>query len=155
MILYVYESQGNHKVLDENGQKSINEKSLCNLNPFRYKGYFYDVETQLFYCNSRYYSPELCRWISPDIIEYLDPSSINGLNPYCYCHNNTIMYYDSSGHIAFFVVTAIIGAVVGVGLAAYNDYREDGVWFNGSIGSYIGYTLIGAAIGAVVGLLAI
>ena len=65
------------------------------------------------------------------------------------------MYYDSSGHIAFFVVTAIIGAVVGVGLAAYNDYREDGVWFNGSIGSYIGYTLIGAAIGAVVGLLAI
>ena len=49
-----------------------------NNNPFRYRGYYYDIETQLFYCNSRYYSPELCRWISPDSIEYLDPQSING-----------------------------------------------------------------------------
>ena len=62
------------------------------------------------------------------------------------------MYYDPSGHIAFFVVTAIIGAVVGFGLATYNDYSEDGVWFNGSVGSYIGYRLGGAAIGAVCGL---
>ena len=62
------------------------------------------------------------------------------------------MYYDPSGHIAFFVVTGIIGAVVGFGLATYNDYSEDGVWFNGSVGSYIGYTLGGAAIGAVCGL---
>ena len=62
------------------------------------------------------------------------------------------MYYDPSGHIAFFVVTAIIVAVVGFGLATYNDYSEDGVWFNGSVGSYIGYTLGGAAIGAVCGL---
>ncbi len=54
----------------------------------------YDVETQLFYCNSRYYSPELCRFISPDSIEYLDPESINGLNLYCYCYNNPIMYVD-------------------------------------------------------------
>lgn len=62
------------------------------------------------------------------------------------------MYYDPSGHIAFFVVTAIIGAVVGFGLASYNDYKADGVWFNGSVGRYIGYTLGGAAIGAVAGL---
>ena len=38
------------------------------------------VETGLFYCNFRYYSPELCRWILQDSIEYLDPESINGLN---------------------------------------------------------------------------
>ena len=62
------------------------------------------------------------------------------------------MYYDPSAHIAFFVVTAIIGAVIGFGLATYNDYSEDGVWFNGSVGSYIGYTLGGAAIGVVGGL---
>ena len=58
----------------------------------------YDVETQLFYCNFRYYSPELCRWISPDSIEYLDPESINGLNLYVYCNNNPVMYYDDNGH---------------------------------------------------------
>ena len=46
----------------------------------------------------RYYSPELCRFIQPDSIEYLDPSSIKGLNLYCYCMNNPIMYFDSTGH---------------------------------------------------------
>lgn len=61
--------------------------ALGPINPIRYKCYYYDEETQLFYCNSRYYSPELCRWISPDSIEYLDPQSINGLNLYCYCYN--------------------------------------------------------------------
>lgn len=40
--------------------------------------------------SSRYYSPELCRWISPDSIEYLAPSTINGLNLYCYANNNPI-----------------------------------------------------------------
>ena len=76
---------------------STNDVSLYN--PFVYKGYYYDEETELFYCNSRYYSPELCRFISPDSIEYLDPSSINGLNLYCYCMNNPIMYSDPSGHM--------------------------------------------------------
>ena len=55
-----------------------------------YKGYYYDVETKVYYCNSRYYSPELCRWISPDSIEYLDPESINGLNLYVYCNNDPV-----------------------------------------------------------------
>ena len=57
-----------------------------------------DVETGLFWCNSRYYNPEWGRWISPDSIEYLDPSSINGLNLYCYCFNNPIVYVDPDGY---------------------------------------------------------
>jgi RHS repeat-associated protein len=65
--------------------------SIIQINPFKCKWYYYDVETQLFYCNSRYYSPELCRFISPDSIEYLDPQSINGLNLYCYCINNPVI----------------------------------------------------------------
>ena len=58
----------------------------------------YDVETQLYWLSSRYYSPELCRWISQDSIEYLDPESINGLNLYCYCRNDPVNLYDPSGH---------------------------------------------------------
>ena len=90
---------------------------IGNINPFRYKGYYYDKETQLYWVSSRYYSPELCRWISPDSIDYLDPESINGLNLYCYCHNNPIMYVDPDGHMpkwAQWVVggLAIAGLVV-------------------------------------------
>ena len=82
-----------------------------------YKGYIYDVETQLYWVSSRYYSPELYRWISPDSIEYLDPQSINGLNLYAYCNNNPIMYADPSGH--FLISTLIIGAIIGAGLGAF------------------------------------
>ena len=59
--------------------------SLGNENPFRYKGYYYDVETSLYYLNTRYYDPEIGRFISPDSVDYLDPQSINGLNLYAYC----------------------------------------------------------------------
>ena len=46
----------------------------------------------MYYCNSRYYAPELCRFISPDSIEYLDLESINGLNLYAYCGNDPVNY---------------------------------------------------------------
>ena len=62
------------------------------------------VETQLYWVSSRYYSPELCRWISPDSIEYLDPESINGLNLYAYCGNNPVMNVDPSGHTWYSVL---------------------------------------------------
>ncbi|MDY6141942.1 MAG: RHS repeat-associated core domain-containing protein, partial [Bacilli bacterium] len=72
--------------------------SLGNENPFRYKGYYYyDVETSLYYITTRYYDPEIGRWISPDCVCYLNSTSINGLNLYSYCYNDPINYIDSSG----------------------------------------------------------
>ena len=89
------------------------------------------VETEWFWLSSRYYSPELCRFISPDDIEYLDPESINGLNLYCYCLNNPISYADPSGH---FVITtaALIAGLVAVGKAmdAFQKCRHK--WKSGS-----------------------
>lgn len=66
-------------------------------NPFIYKGYYYDFETSLYYCNSRYYNPEWGRWLNADSVNYLDPRSINGLNLFSYCINNPIMYFDNMG----------------------------------------------------------
>ena len=96
---YEYDAWGNHTI-------TLDTNSIGSLNPFRYRGYYYDEETQLYWVFSRYYSPELCRWISPDSIEYLDPESINGLNLYCYCMNNPIMYADPSGHAPWWISVA-------------------------------------------------
>ena len=96
-------------------------------NPFRYRGYYYDVETQLFYCNSRYYSPELCRFISPDSIEYLDPQSINGLNLYCYCLNNPIMYADPSGHFVITLSAVLWAAAIGAAIGAVSGAVYGGI----------------------------
>jgi len=144
---YAYDAYGKHII-------KIDVDGVATLNPFRYRGYYYDDETQLYYCNSRYYSPELCRWISPDSIEYLDPESINGLNLYCYCYNNPIMYADPSGHMPKWLqdILKVLGAVaivVGVtaltvataGLAAYAL---------GASAAMIGAVTTGAAIGGLV-----
>ena len=69
------------------------------INPLRYRGYYYDTETQLYYLQSRYYSPDLMRFISQD-----DPVFSNaqgepiGSNLYAYCLNNPVMNSDPSGH---------------------------------------------------------
>ena len=144
VVNYEYDGFGN--VLSITGPEN---SSLGIPNHFRYKGYYYDTETNLYFLNTRYYSPELCRFISPDSVDYLDPDSINGLNLYSYCMNNPIIYADPSGHSAI-LIGLIIGALIGFGTAAYIDYQDDGQIFNGSIKwyDYLGATVLGGAIGA-------
>lgn len=101
-------------------QVSINDTTTIGIgekNPFRYRGYYYDVETGLFWCNSRYYNPEWGRWISPDSIEYLDPSSINGLNLYAYCGNDPVNNLDPNGHAWYHWALAAVAAVAVVALS--------------------------------------
>ena len=162
---YEYDAWGNHKVLSSSGDENTSTTFIGNINSFRYKGYYFDYETQLFYCNSRYYSPELCRWISPDSIEYLDPESINGLNLYAYCGNDPINKYDPSGHFAIATAVAIgfwigfgIGAVAGAtagGIIAYEYCVENDISGWGMAGlmtlGILGGGYIGGAIGGAIG----
>ena len=97
VVKYVYDAWGNHAVLDANGNDISDGNHIGNLNPFRYRGYFYDVETELYYLQTRYYDPEVGRFITIDGIEYLDPETINGLNLYAYCGDNPVMGYDPNG----------------------------------------------------------
>lgn len=87
---YCYDAWGNIQILH-----SIN--GIAELNPFRYRSYYFDEETGLYYLQTRYYDPELGRFISADSIEYLDPETIGGLNLYAYCGNNPVMEFDFEG----------------------------------------------------------
>jgi len=101
MVEYTYTAYGKSTVLVNNSlseDEKIIENNIIDNNIFRYKGYCYDTEVELYWLTTRYYSPELCRFISPDSVEYLDQESVNGLNLYCYCLNNPVSYYDPSGH---------------------------------------------------------
>lgn len=87
------------------------------LNPFRYKGYYFDSESNMYYCKSRYYVPEWGRWLNYDSANFLDIENINGLNLYCYCQNNPISYYDEDGDLSKWAKTLIV-AVAGVAVIA-------------------------------------
>ena len=84
-------------VLDGNGQEIGDAAHIGNKNPFRYRSYYFDTETGLYYLKSRYYDPEICRFITIDDISYIDPETINGLNLYAYCGNNPVMFSDPNG----------------------------------------------------------
>ena len=124
---------------------SINEK-LAILNPFRYRSYYFDIEIGLYYLQSRYYDPEVGRFISMDSIEYLDPESIHGLNLYAYCANNPVMCVDPSGDLPKW-----LGNILKIGSAVLLT----GVLVVGSIliTGPASIFLTGAALGAIGGLL--
>ena len=137
---YIYDGFGNHIVLNQENKVDLELNSIGHINPFRYRGYYYDEETGLYYLNSRYYDPSTCRFISPDNIEYLDPNSINGLNLYTYCGNNPIMYVDPSGHMTKWLAWVIssVEIVVGITLTFIPGCQM------------IGSTLIGTGIGSLI-----
>ena len=110
---YEYDAWGKVTVMNENGIPTMSEGSIGNINPFRYRGYYYDSETGFYYLQTRYYDPEICRFINADDYELIATlSEIPGqLNLYAYCNNNPIMYTDETGE---FVLTSFL---IGLGIA--------------------------------------
>ena len=74
-----------------------NVSNIATINPFRYRGYYFDSEIGLYYLNARYYDPEMGRFISPDSVWFINLINIEGLNIYLYCYNNPILFFDDGG----------------------------------------------------------
>ena len=94
MVEYEYDAWGNiTNITDTSG---IN---LGEINPHRYRSYYYDSETGLYYLNSRYYNPDMGRFINADGIIGANQDML-GYNLYAYVSNNPINYSDPSGEWA-------------------------------------------------------
>lgn len=68
--------------------------------PYAYRGYVYDIETGLYYCQSRYYSPSWGRFITaddPSILE-MTVGDVRSANLFAYCNNDPINYIDPNGY---------------------------------------------------------
>ena len=88
---YSYDAWGKCTVTNAAGY------AVSDKNPFRYRGYYYDTETGLYYLNSRYYNPEFGRFISADGL--IDNRGATSQNLFAYCYNNPINYSDADGHL--------------------------------------------------------
>ena len=102
LISYTYDAWGNFTTTYSNGGASTS----AIYNPFRYRSYYYDTETGLYYVSSRYYDPAIGRFISPDTTDILTatPMGLTDKNLYAYCDNNPVVRVDRNGQFWDYVV---------------------------------------------------
>ena len=152
VVRYQYNSWG--KVTSSEDTSGV---SLATLNPFRYRKYVFDQETGLYCLGSRYYDPEVGRFVNADDFETLtyQMDSVQGKNLYQYCFNNPINMQDEDGGWPKWVteVAIGIGAIV-IGAAAVAATAATGgiaATFVVAATAGVKTAAISGAIGAVVG----
>lgn len=153
---YKYDAWG--KCATEN----VGGETIGDINPIRYRGYYYDKETGLYYLNARYYDPETGRFISADSTQYLEPNTVNGLNLYAYCASNPVMNVDPSGRFILTLLSILgavaISAAVGGLVGGITEAANGGSFWDGFAGGAISGAIssigiaLGLATGGVLGL---
>lgn len=151
-VMYLVDASGNEVAAydyDPYGKIISATGELAGINPLRYRGYYYDTETDFYYLQSRYYDPEICRFINGDKYSATATGYL-GYNMFAYCNNNPIIAADYDGEWLNIVIGAVVGAVVGALTTAVEAYKSDG-WDAFSSGKTWAKMGVSAAIGAVSG----
>ena len=118
---YTYDAWG--KVLTTTGSMA---STVGKYNPFRYRGYYYDVETGFYYLQSRYYDPTVGRFLNADHPELIGANGgVQGYNLVAYCNNNPIMGYDPYGEWTF-TISFNIDLTFILGYSISSDISFDG-----------------------------
>ena len=120
VVRYQYNSWG--KVTSSEDTSGV---SLATLNPFRYRKYVYDPETGLYCLGSRYYDPEVGRFVNADDpgTIFAKPQELYNKNLYAYCDNNPVIREDIQG---YFPIPCIVGAVVGAVVSGFSYVLSSG-----------------------------
>ena len=106
---------------------TTNGVNIAEINPIRYRGYYYDAETNFYYLNSRYYDPGICRFINADRMGGANNDSL-GYNLFSYCSNNPVNMIDKYGEAAIWLQDA--DAVHNLGHTGLLIQDSDGKWYH-------------------------
>ena len=133
---YEYDPYGNP--VDED------EEDLDFVNPLRYRGYYWDSETEMYLCGSRYYDPAVGRFINADDSKLLGANGdFISYNLFAYCGNNPVSRKDQNGTLWNYVIGAVVGGVVAAITTAVTSENAS-----------LAEILISGAVGAVSGAVA-
>ena len=112
---YSYDAWGTPVAITDGAGNDVsgNASHIANSNPFRYRGYYYDVETGLYYLQSRYYDSQVGRFVNADGVSLLayGLQKITQYNMYSYCWNNSGNMYDPTGDFPLFIFASAAGLV--------------------------------------------
>ena len=144
-VAYSYDAWGN--VLSTTGGAA---NTIGKYNPLRYRGYVYDEGTGLYYVSSRYYDPEIGRFINADGIGLLGANGdFASYNLFAYCGNNPVAREDKSGELWNVVAGAVVGGTISLVTSIVSEVIE-GDFTLKDVGQIAISTTIGAMEGAMI-----